>query len=133
MEWHIEYDIKKLNSLGISIEDVKKSIQLYNIKDYLGTGNICLSDNKDSQWIRLLITCNESDINRYNFDPSQIFLKDRSGALIRLSQLVNIKYVEEKPQSYFRINGLNSIYVSFISNENANQLELGKQSEKICC
>lgn len=35
--------------------------------------------------------------------------------------------MEEAPQSYYRINGLNSIYLSITAEETANQLQLSKQ------
>ena len=35
--------------------------------------------------------------------------------------------MEEQPQSYYRINGLNSIYLSVVAEEAANQLELSKK------
>ena len=47
-----------------------------------------------------------------------------TGKLLRLDQLVTVNRVEEEPQSYFRINGLNSIYLSITAEETVNQLSL---------
>ena len=50
--------------------------------------------------------------------------------MIRLDQLLKVTRQEESPQSYYRINGLNSIYLSIRAEETANQLELAKQIKK---
>ena len=36
-------------------------------------------------------------------------------------------HIEAEPTSYYRINGLNSIYLNLTAEETANQLELSKQ------
>ena len=41
--------------------------------------------------------------------------------------MLKVTRQEETPQSYYRINGLNSIYLSIRAEETANQLELAKQ------
>ena len=40
-------------------------------------------------------------------------------------------HAEEKPVSYFRINGLNSIYLSITAEETANQLALAEQIHEV--
>ena len=48
------------------------------------------------------------------------------GKLLRLDELVSAVRMEEEPQSYYRINGLNSIYLSVTAEETANQLQLNR-------
>ena len=74
--------------------------------------------------IRLaLVPENETD----GFNPSLITVLNKDGKLIRLDQLLKVTRQEEAPQSYYRINGLNSIYLSIRAEETANQLELAKR------
>ena len=61
------------------------------------------------------------------FDASRIRVKSAEGKLISLDELVTVSHMEEAPQSYYRINGLNSIYLSITAEEAANQLQLSKQ------
>jgi len=61
------------------------------------------------------------------FDASRIRVKSAEGKLISLDELVTVSHMEEAPQSYYRINGLNSIYLSITAEETANQLQLSKQ------
>ena len=51
----------------------------------------------------------------------------KDGKIIGLNELVKVSRVEEQPQSYYRINGLNSIYLSVVAEETANQLALSKE------
>ena len=51
----------------------------------------------------------------------------KDGRIIGLNELVKVSRVEEQPQSYYRINGLNSIYLSVVAEETANQLALSKE------
>ena len=129
MEWRLEYDSRQLATLGISIPDIQKAISQYYQKEFLGTGNVetqlatSCKEGQSSQWIRLaLVPENETD----GFNPSLITVLNKDGKLIRLDQLLKVTRQEEAPQSYYRINGLNSIYLSIRAEETANQLELAK-------
>lgn len=130
MEWRLEYDSRQLATLGISIPDIQKAISQYYQKEFLGTGNVetqlatSREGGQNSQWIRLaLVPENETD----GFNPSLITVLNKDGKLIRLDQLLKVTRQEEAPQSYYRINGLNSIYLSIRAEETANQLELAKR------
>ena len=130
MEWRLEYDSRQLATLGISIPDIQKAISQYYQKEFLGTGNVetqlatSCKEGQSSQWIRLaLVPENETD----GFNPSLITVLNKDGKLIRLDQLLKVTRQEEAPQSYYRINGLNSIYLSIRAEETANQLELAKR------
>ena len=65
------------------------------------------------------------------FPTDEIIVKNRDGRLIRLDEVVTVRHTEAPPQSYYRINGLNSIYLSVTAEESANQLALGKEVKKV--
>ena len=120
MEWRLEYDSEQLSRLGVSIRDIQNAIQQYYRREFLGMHHI---DNGlgSRQWIRLaLLPAFDGDA----FDASIISMTTPTGKLLRLDQLVTVNRVEEEPQSYFRINGLNSIYLSITAEETVNQLSL---------
>ena len=118
MIWKLEYDYFQLQNLGISVDDIKEAIQLHLKNEFLGIGTIENSD-KEKQWIRLAIVPNTPN---KTFDISQIDIKTQDKKIIRLDQIVSAKYIESEPYSYYRINGLNSIYLSVKAKEDANQL-----------
>lgn len=121
MEWHLQYDSRQLQSLGITIDNIISAIQRHSQHAFLGTHN--MDTQRGQEWIRLAVMP-EQDENVFN--PDDIVVKSSDGKLIRLSQLVKVSHVEAAPQSYYRINGLNSIYLTITANESVNQLELNK-------
>jgi multidrug efflux pump subunit AcrB len=60
------------------------------------------------------------------FETEDIYVKTRNGSMISLNRLVTVSYREQDPTQYFRINGLNSIYITLTASENANQIKLSK-------
>lgn len=122
MEWRLEYDSEQLRTLGVSISDIQRAIQLHYNKEFLGTHNMDTSGGK--QWIRLVLI---PDGVSGRFIPSDITVTASDGKIIRLDELVTVVRMEEAPQSYYRINGLNSIYMSVTAVETANQLQLSNE------
>ena len=45
------------------------------------------------------------------FEPGAIQLQAEDGTMVTLDKLIKVRHVEERPQSYYRINGLNSVYL----------------------
>ena len=122
MEWHLEYDNDQLTELGVSIADIQTAIAHYYQKEFLGIADISHQTGA-RQWMRLaLLPERETD----GFEANRISIRTASGQLVRLDQLLKVTRQEEKPQSYYRINGLNSIYLSIWADETANQLKLAK-------
>jgi hypothetical protein len=122
MEWRLEYDSEQLKHLGISLGDIQQAVSRYYQREFLGTYNV-ESASGGKEWIRLaLVPGHKSDL----FDPSDIQVKVTDGRIIRLDELVTVTRTEQEPQSYYRINGLNSIYLSVTAEESANQLKLSE-------
>ena len=130
MEWRLEYDSKQLALLGLSVKEIQLAISRYYNKEFIGIAN--LNEDKE-EWIRLALI---PDVPQQEFDPAQITVTNKDGALIRLDQLLKVTRQEESPKSYYRINGLNSIYLSIRADETANQLQLAQkiksEMEQIC-
>lgn len=124
MEWRLRYDNKQLTTLGITLNDIQNSITQYYTKEFLGTADVNLSAGRgESGWIRLVLM---PEGGEGGFDPYKITVTSKDGTLVRLDQLLRVTRQEESPQSYYRINGLNSIYLSIRAEETANQLQLAK-------
>lgn len=123
MEWVLEYDSEQLRRLGITLSDIQQAVSRYYLKEFLGTYNV-ESSTGGKEWIRLALMPETKD---EGFDASRIRVKSAEGKLISLDELVTVSHMEEAPKSYYRINGLNSIYLSITAEETANQLQLSKQ------
>ena len=126
MEWRIVYDIVQLEHIGISVQDILSAIAERYGREFLG---ICeLERSGGSEWIRLVRT---TEGGTDGFVPSEITVKTRDGSMIPLDRLVKVTRTEQEPTSYYRINGLNSVYISITASETANQLALAKEVKKI--
>jgi multidrug efflux pump subunit AcrB len=126
MIYKLEYDYILLQNMKISVKDIQTAINLYLDREFLGIGKIT-DENKDEQWIRIALI---SEDRTRSFDPSTIQVKNIDGKIIYLNNVVRTSYEEEEVSSFFRINGLNSIYLSFTAKENANQLALSKLTKE---
>lgn len=125
MEWQLIYDTQQLQSLGLSVRDIQESISVHYRTDFLGMAKIDDNpyDNSSSTSLRAMLV---SGVDNDVFDASAISLTTKDGIVISLNQLVETKHAEQETQSHYRINGLNSIYVSLTAEESANQLQLSK-------
>jgi len=123
MEWRLEYDSRQLNSLGITLTEIQLAISQYYQKEFLGIA-LTEGQNGNEEWIRLALVPEEVG---NSFEASKISLTTNEGKIIQLDQILKVYRQEESPQNFFRINGLNSIYLSIRADEMANQLELAKK------
>ena len=126
MEWQLTYNNDQLLALGITLNDIRQAVSMYYSTDFLGMAET-ESRNNTPSWMRIMLVSG-SDNN--TFDASAITVKNRDGMLIRLDQLVKVVHTEQVTNSHYRINGLNSIYLSLTAEETANQLRLSKQVHK---
>lgn len=110
MEWRITYDADVLANLGVSESDVRSAISQYKFSNTYGNFVLQTDNAADSV-----------------LDLSDISLKLPDGRHIQLSSVAKVEYRESEPGSYFRINGLSSVYLAFTANANANQLKLSHQ------
>lgn len=124
MEWRLTYNPHQLETLGVSYRDIQSAIS-----SYYGTAFIGKVQTEDNEWCQLAIMP-EKYIGE-GLPLERIFVKNKEGNLLRVSELVNVLHVEAAPQSYFRINGLNSIYLSITAEEDANQLTLGDEVKAV--
>jgi multidrug efflux pump subunit AcrB len=119
MEWRLEYDSRQLATLGITSTDIQSAIRRYYSRESLGIARI---RPESGDRIRLALVPGNSEDE--GFDPSRITVALRDSSLVRLDRLLKVARREESPRSYYRINGLNSIYLSIRAEETANQLNL---------
>lgn len=124
MHWQLIYDNDRLQVLGVSVNDIQSAINQYLNKEFLGIVSIEKSKGK-KEWIRLAIVPEESEVLK--LQVSDIPVANKDGKMITLDELVEVNYLEEEADSYYRINGLNSVYMSIAAEETANQLEVSKK------
>ena len=120
MEWLLEYDIDRLDALGITVVDIRDAVASHNNKEALG---MALFEN--GHYIRISLAA-DTGSDGSAFRAEDIFVPGSDGSTIRLDRLVTVTHRVEPPTSYYRINGLNSIYMSLTATEDANQIRLSR-------
>lgn len=128
MEWQLNYDAHELEVRGVKVSEVENAVRSYLSTTYLGIFRMEREDNM------FRLTTSYTD-EHTPFNLADISIKTRSGLVIPLDRLVTLSHQEGIPQSYYRINGQNSIYMTLIAAKEANQLVLadkvGKAMEEL--
>lgn len=117
--YKLEYDYRLLQAHQVSVEDIQQAIRAYTGDEFLGLAE--LTADNSGQYIRVCLT---SEQNNEKFDPSSIQVVNKGGTILRLDQLVKTRYEEEEASGFYRINGMNSIFLTVAADENANRLTL---------
>ncbi len=121
-EWQITFDSDRIQTLGISSGDLANSIQSYFGEGYLGQGFISDINEKSGTITGIYLENGMHDSINWQHIP----IKKAGGRIIFLGDLATVRYQEQQPSSYFRINGLNTINMVIYPREDVNNLELAK-------
>lgn len=97
MEWRVVYDPNKLATLNLTPDDLVSAIS-----------------KRDRQ-------------TSATIDPESVFIAMRDGRKVVLSDVAQVTHREASPSGYFRINGLNSIYLNISASQDANQIEVSRK------
>ena len=124
MEWRLTYNPHQLETLGITYGDIQSAIGSYYGTEFIGKVHV-----EESGWHQLAIVPEKNIGDKLPLD--RMFVKNKDGKLLRVSELVSVLHVESAPQSFYRINGLNSIYLSVTAEETANQVTLGDEIKSL--
>ena len=124
MEWMLEYDVKELEQTGLSLADIKTSVNQYLKNESLGVAMIVDNETQE-RYIRVALVSDIDPDKDVEAALNQICIKNTHDKIIHLSDIVSINKIESQPSGYYRINGFNTIYLSIVADEYVNQLELG--------
>ena len=122
MAWKLHYDIDPLTPLGITPSDIRNAITEHYSSEFLGIAPIATGNGKE--WLRISMS---SGSDPGSFNPADITLTAKDGTIISLDKITKTTYEEAEPVGYFRVNGLNSIYINITADEYANQLKIAKE------
>ena len=121
-KWVIEYDTKKLFQLNISANDIQNALRTYLQKRELGNALIQSENSKADQEITLVLTHKSEEQIDWNTIP----IKKIHNRIIYLKNLANITYKEGKVNSYYRVNGLNTVNMVVYAEKGVNTIDLAK-------
>lgn len=114
MEWSVEYDSDVLSAFGLTPEDLDQAIRRHYGQAFLGLV---------PEGVASMRVVRKPPGDATVFNPADIVVRTPSGVTMTLDRLVKVRHSEGKPSSYFRINGLNSVYLNIKAEDTANQIE----------
>jgi len=109
----VSFDPDAIATLGVSPGDITDAIS-----NYVGKSNIVGSVEGST----ILLTTDSGGSTLGN-----IPVKNTNNRIIRLDEVTKIAYKEQTPNSYYRINGLNTINITITPDKSVNTLELCKK------
>jgi multidrug efflux pump subunit AcrB len=110
------YNKELLNNIGLPVYEIKRQIWEYYYSTNLGRVHEQTNGGEAKQ-IPVLLTGREPS----GFNPAEITIKHNK-RLFKLSELTRMQSGEAKPQSYYRINGLNTVNIVLQAAPGANQI-----------
>ena len=118
-EWEIIYDQDKLAAIGITSSSISSSINSYLLEKEIGGATETLEGGLKKRTY-LTLTGNSEDNFRWNDIP----VAKASGRIIHLTDVAHVKLTEQQPQSYYRINGLNTVNLTVSAGKNVNNIKV---------
>ncbi len=115
-EWKIEYNAQRLTSLEITVQDISNAISNHFNQSIIGMVEV-RGEDATNEPISLILKTSSTIKDDWN-----IPIKRREDRIIFLNDLATVRFVEQEPTSYFRINGLNTINLNVYAEKNVNNI-----------
>lgn len=119
MEWALLYDRQVLDNLGLKASDISAALSRYYRRR---EGGKVLLDTLPAKDYAYILFRGNPDTNLGALPD--IPVTNAKGRLICLKDIARLDYRERTPESYYRVNGLNCVYVNTFAEKNANIIEL---------
>ncbi len=125
-EWELLYDQDKMWSLGLEPRIVSSAISNYLMETELGGALEIEADGTEKKTYMTLLG-NDSE----NFKWGEIPVAKVGGRIIHLAEVADVKLKDQRPSSYYRINGLNTINITVDAEQNVNNIKVAKEVKQV--
>lgn len=119
-EWVIVYDANALYQLKLSVNDIQSAINTHLNTQELGNGIFKTTNSAIDQTIALNLFYKPATEIDWNTIP----IKKIANRVIYLGQIAKVRYKEADVNSYYRINGLNTINMTIYAEQDVNTIDL---------
>jgi len=126
-EWQMKYNRALLKRYNIKPDELIQA--LYTWQQEQGVGS-AVSYSSTGYKLQLPVSLSYSANGKEDDNWRNIPIRNLNGTIIRLGDVADRQIVEQKPTSYFRINGLNTITISVYAGESSNQIALADKLYK---
>ncbi len=112
VEWVVEYDLQKMDGLGISLQHLKEALSGLDAK----TGLASVVDQDEKVFLMLR--------EKPSIDLRKIPVLSEKGNPFLLEEIASVKLLEKEPERIYRIDGKNNIRLNFFPEKGANHIVL---------
>ena len=126
MEWELEYDEEKLSQIHLNRKDISSALASYFHKEVIGMGY----DREDALGLESPKSVSIQTVKAKDGSWQYIPIASVGGRILRIIDLCKIRYIEEEPTGYYRINGNNTINLVFTASKEANSLQVADDIKK---
>ncbi len=124
--WFVNYDRDELNLLGLDAGQIRKALNQYFNRYDLGlvTEKRIESNNQLAVFVN-----NQKKVGIVDWD--EVIVGTVGDRIVRLTDICTIRHDELPAENYYRINGLNSIYMRFYPEKGTNHMVLANAVKTI--
>lgn len=112
--WEMTYQPHELLQWGLQPEDIAQAL------NRLGS-QVTLGRREGNQWI--LVSGNQ--------DWQSLPITQYQGRILCLKDILTIRYAEQAPEAYYRLNGLNQVTIQMEADRFANQLKVASNTKAL--
>ncbi len=121
LQWEISYLTHKMLAVGITTNHIRSALS-----NYLQSRELGATLNHKGETLFLGFKGQPSDSLVWD----EIIVGKKGDRVIRLTDVTTIQQKEMAPNSYYRVNGLSTVYLVIYSAKGANQVQLSKIVKK---
>ena len=118
LQWQLQYNDKAMQEANITESDIRQAFQNQYYSRNLGMAQTT------TEGIKYPVVYSGLPNDSICWDKIII---QKHGRSFVLTDLVKVSQQKEEPRSYYRINGLNTVYLYITSGKDANQLVAGRE------
>ncbi len=120
-EWEITYDQEKISAIGVSSSSIVSSIRDYLNEREIGGATETMAGGLTK---RTYLTLTGNNNGKFRWDD--IPVARASGRIIHLTDVAQVRLKDQRPRSYFRINGLNTVNLNVNAGRNVNNIKVAE-------
>ena len=126
-EWVVEFDVAKANQLDITGDEIAVGVENYFRKEFAGKGSYAVPGQLYLNETNLRLQLNSPDSVNWPLIP----IKKAGERIVYLGDVAEVRYKEQTPNTFFRINGLNTVNMVVYPEEEANAIQLGREVKAV--
>jgi multidrug efflux pump subunit AcrB len=125
-EWEVVYDNQKLHSLGLDYSSIAVSLNNYLLEKELGGATELVAGGPEKRTF-MVLEGNSSKSLKWEDIP----VGKASGRVIHLTDVAHVSLKDQQPQSYYRINGLNTVNINVSAGRNVNNIKVADNVKNV--